>query len=166
MYTDFAVALSCPNVGRKGDMGNRVAQQSPCYCSILRKAVRRVSTLYDAHLRPSGLKSTQLALLGELSQHRSEPPTVNELADYLVMDRSTLGHNLRPLLRRGLVALEPDETDGRTRRVILTVKGAAKCTDAEKLWRKAQQEYESIMGKTAAVALRNALQKLATSEAL
>jgi len=91
---------------------------------------------------------------------------MNELADYLVMDRSTLGHNLRPLLRRGLVALKPDATDGRTRRVILTAKGAAKCTDAEKLWRKAQLEYETIMGKTAAVALRNALQKLATSEVL
>jgi DNA-binding MarR family transcriptional regulator len=91
---------------------------------------------------------------------------MNELAEYLVMDRSTLGHNLRPLLRRGLVALEPDATDGRTRRVTLTAKGAAQFADAKKRWRKAQQEYETVIGKTAAVALRSALQKLATSDAL
>jgi DNA-binding MarR family transcriptional regulator len=147
------------------NMVNQFAQQSACYCAVLKKAVRRVSALYDAHLRRIGLKSTQFALLGELSRHRSESPTVNELADYLVMDRSTLGHNLRPLLRRRLVALKPDSKDGRTRRVTLTTKGAVKYTDGEKLWRKAQQEYETVMGKTAAVALHNALQKLATFEA-
>jgi DNA-binding MarR family transcriptional regulator len=147
-------------------MVDQFAPHSPCYCAVLRKAVRRVSALYDTHLRRTGLKTTQFALLGELRRHRSEPPTVNELADYLVMDRSTLGHNLRPLLRRGLVALKPDATDGRTRRVTLTAKGAAKYTDAEKLWRKAQQEYETVMGKTDAVALHDALEKLATSATL
>jgi hypothetical protein len=50
--------------------------------------------------------------------------------------------------------------------VTLTAKGAAKYTDAEKLWRKAQQEYETVMGKTDAVALHDALEKLATSETL
>jgi DNA-binding MarR family transcriptional regulator len=90
---------------------------------------------------------------------------MNELAEYLVMDRSTLGHNLRPLLRQGLVALKPDAIDGRTRRVTLTAKGAAKYANAKASWRKAQQEYEVLIGKTAAVSLRNALQKLATSGA-
>lgn len=84
----------------------------------------------------------------------------------MVMDRSTLGHNVRPLLRRGLVAITPDAKDGRTKRVMLTAKGAAKFADAKKRWRKAQQEYETVMGKSAAVALRSALQKLATADAL
>ncbi len=138
----------------------------PCYCAVLRKAVRRVSALYDAQLRSTGLKTTQFALLGELGRHRSTPPTMHELAEYLVMDRSTLGHNLRPLLRQGLVALKPDAIDGRTRRVTLTAKGAAKYANAKASWRKAQQEYEVLIGKAAAVSLRNALQKLATSDAL
>ena len=144
----------------------KISSQSPCYCTVLRKAVRRVSVLYDAQLRSAGLKSTQFALLGELSRHCLTPPTMNELAEYLVMDRSTLGHNLRPLLRKGLVALKPDAIDGRTRRVTLTANGAAKYANGKALWRKAQQEYETVIGKTAAVALRNALQKLATSDAL
>ncbi len=147
-------------------MVKQISSHVPCYCAVLRKAVRRVSVLYDAQLKSPGLKTTQFSLLGELRRHRTAPLTMNELAEYLVMDRSTLGHNLRPLLRRRLVALKPHAVDGRTRRVTITARGEAKFANAEKLWEKAQKEYEAVIGKTAAVALRNALQKLATSDAL
>lgn len=142
-------------------MTDHVASQSPCYCAELRKAARRVSLIYDARLRASGLRTTQFSLLAELSRDRPAPPTMNELSDYLAMDRSTLGHNLRPLLRRGFVALQSDADDGRTRRVLLTVKGAAKLGATKKLWSKVQQEYERALGKGEAVALRNALHRLA-----
>ncbi len=85
---------------------------------------------------------------------------MNQLSEYLVMDRSTLGHNLRPLLRRGLVLLQQDTDDGRTRRVILTAKGAAKLSEGRKLWQAAQKEYERTIGKGVAVKLRNALHDL------
>lgn len=133
-------------------MSDEILLVSPCYCAALRKAARRVSNTYDVHLRPSGLKTTQFSLLAELSRDRPDPPTMNELSEYLIMDRSTLGHNLRPLLRSGLVAL-------------LTTKGVAKFSATKKLWRKAQQEHEFAMGKEAAVALREALHKLATLDA-
>jgi len=94
-----------------------------------------------------------------LSRNRPAP-TVNELADYLVMDRSTLGHNLRPLQRRGFVALQPDAVDGRTRRVVLTTKGERKLVEGKKLWHKAQEDYERAIGKETAVALRTALNGL------
>ncbi len=90
---------------------------------------------------------------------------MNELAEYLVMDRSTLGHNLKPLLRRGLVGLQQDADDGRTRRVILTTKGAAKLSEGRKLWQTAQKEYERAIGKGMAVKLRNALQALTILDA-
>jgi DNA-binding MarR family transcriptional regulator len=90
---------------------------------------------------------------------------MNELSEYLVMDRSTLGHNLRPLLRQGLVLLKPDTDDGRTRRVILTTKGAAKLSEGRRLWRTAQKEYEKMIGKGLAVKLRNALHGLTKLDA-
>lgn len=90
----------------------------------------------------------------QLSRDRPDPPTVIELSEYLIMDRSTLGHNLRPLLRSGLVALKRDDKDGRTRRVTLTTKGVAKFSESKKLWWKAQQEHELAMGKEAAVHYR------------
>lgn len=144
-------------------MSDHSASQSPCYCAVLRKAARRVSNFYDTHLKASGLKTTQFSLLAQLSRVRPTPPTMNELSESLVMDRSTLGHNLRPLLRRGLVVLKPDAKDGRTRRVTLTAKGAAKFSETKQQWRKAQEEYERAMGRDNAASLRDTLHKLATA---
>lgn len=76
------------------------------------------------------------------------------------MDRSTLGHNLRPLLRQGLVALQQDPEDGRTRRIILTTKGASKLAEGRELWKTAQKEYEEMIGKGVALKLRNTLHSL------
>ena len=52
---------------------------SPCSCTVLRKATRRISQLYDTALAPSGLKITQRAILAQIS--RSEPATVGALAE-------------------------------------------------------------------------------------
>jgi hypothetical protein len=63
-----------------------------CHCMELRKASRRISQLYDTALAPSGLKTTQRAILSEIG--RSEPTTVGALADALVMDAGSLAHHL------------------------------------------------------------------------
>ena len=52
----------------------RDAGESRCSCTALRKATRRISQLYDAALAPSGLKTTQRAILAQIS--RSQPTTV------------------------------------------------------------------------------------------
>ena len=39
---------------------------SRCNCTALRKATRRISQLYDTALAPSGLKTTQRAILAQL----------------------------------------------------------------------------------------------------
>ena len=101
-----------------------------CNATALRKASRRLSQLYDDALAPSGLRGTQFAILAEVAGRGSDPPTMAELAAALVVDRSALGHNLRPLERDGLVALRTDAQDRRRRHVVLTGRGAAKlpCT--------------------------------------
>jgi len=84
-----------------------------CSAAALRMAARRVSQFYDGYLAPEGLKVSQYSVLSVAARRREKPPTVNELAEELGMDRSTLGHNLRPLERDGLVALESDAQDKR-----------------------------------------------------
>ena len=44
---------------------------SRCHCTALRKASRRISQLYDVALAPSGLKTTQRAILAQIG--RSQP---------------------------------------------------------------------------------------------
>jgi DNA-binding MarR family transcriptional regulator len=51
--------------------------------------------------------------MGELDLRTGDPPTIGELAKALVMDRSSLGHTLRPLERDGLIAFEQSTEDRR-----------------------------------------------------
>src|SRR6202007_589648 len=85
-----------------------------CNCGALRQAARRVTKLYDDALAPIGLGINQYSILARLN--RVGPSTIQNLARLLVMDRSTLGHLLRPLEKRGFVKLKVSEQD-RPRRI-------------------------------------------------
>jgi DNA-binding MarR family transcriptional regulator len=110
-------------------------------------ATRRITQFYDAYLAPEDLKVSQYSVLSTAARRRELPPTVNELADELGMDRSTLGHNLRPLERDGFVVLEADKEDKRIRRVVVTPVGSAKREACRKLWASAQGHFEKAFGK-------------------
>src|SRR6185437_7781263 len=94
------------------------------------------------------------------------PPTIRDLADRLVMDQSTIGQNLRPLEREGLIALVTDESDRRSRRVKLTRTGRARLAEALPLWSSAQQHFESGFGRRAAAELRTVLGDIARDQTL
>lgn len=131
-----------------------------CFAGAARKASRRITQFYDDALGPSGLRSTQYAILNELAQS-PRAPTLAELASALVSDRSAVGHNLRPLIRDGYVALEPGEEDRRERRVVLTPQGQAKHCEARELWQMAQNEFLAVHGRERCESLRAALLEVA-----
>lgn len=135
---------------------------SPCHCNVLRKAARHVSHAYDVALQPSGLKTTQFSLLAAIERRQDNPPTMQELAEVMVMDRSTLGHNLRPLERDRLVELGTSASDRRSRLVCLTGKGRRKLQEAAGFWREMQQRFESAFGAKRTAHLREDLLVLAT----
>jgi len=137
---------------------------TPCHCALLRKASRHVSQFYDSVVRPTGLKITQISLLRAVYFRPEQQLAMNELAEILVMDRSTLGHNLRPLERDGFVKLVESDQDRRARVVTLTAKGRAKCEAAAAKWNEAQARFESTYGKRNTEALRQILCAVATLE--
>ena len=106
--------------------------------------MRRVSQLYDAALAPSGLRSTQFTILAHVA--RAGDPSITELASALVLDRSGLHHNLKPLERDGLVQVTIDPDDRRSRTVTLTEAGRARLEEAVTLWRAAQRAFEGAYG--------------------
>jgi DNA-binding MarR family transcriptional regulator len=142
------------------------SDERPCAATALRKASRRIAQLYDTALAPSGLKSTQYAILNELVRCGRTPPTMQELASRMVMDRSTLGHNLRPLERDGLLGLVPGEQDKRRRHVALTPEGRSRAREAARLWQVAQQRFLAVFGEPQAAALRTTLLAIANDERL
>jgi DNA-binding MarR family transcriptional regulator len=151
-------------------MPQREAMPAPhtaCTCGSLRKASRRISQFYDTALAPVGIKSTQFSILAEVERGSvAGPITMCELATAMVMDRSTLGHNLRPLERDDLLSLKLAATDRRKRHVALTKKGKATLQRARRLWRTAEGRFEKIFGKRHAADLRTVLLNIAGNDEL
>jgi DNA-binding MarR family transcriptional regulator len=138
-----------------------------CTCGSLRKASRRISQFYDAALAPVGIKSTQFSILAEVERGSLEGTlTMCELATAMVMDRSTLGHNLRPLERDDLLSLRLTLADRRKRHVMLTKKGKSTLQRARRLWRTAEERFERIFGKQHAAELRAVLLSIAANNEL
>lgn len=105
-----------------------------CLCLHLQRAARVVGRCFDDALRPVGLTHGQFSLL--ISLNRPEPPRIGDVASLLGMDRTTLTANLKPLERRGLLTVNPDPADRRSRRLALTPAAEELLVQAMPIWRK------------------------------
>src|SRR5260370_41821809 len=94
---------------------------------------------FDDFRRPLGLTNGQFSLL--ISLNRPQAPTVGNVAALLAMDRTPLTACLKPLARRGLLTVAIDDSDRRSRRLILTSAGRAVLVSALPLW---QREHAAI----------------------
>jgi DNA-binding MarR family transcriptional regulator len=105
-----------------------------CACNRIRTVARLVTKSYDDLLRPTGLKSSQLAVLAAVDS--LDAPSIAALSKALFMDRTTLSRNLRPLVSARLVELRED---GRRKTIRMTAKGRNAIAAAFPIWRKAQE---------------------------
>jgi DNA-binding MarR family transcriptional regulator len=133
-----------------------------CNCAALRQAGRHVTQFYDLHLAGTGLRATQFSILAKLK--RLGPLTINALAAELVMDRTTLGRNMLPLERDGLIAIATDEADRRSKKLCLTKAGTRRLGQAIKRWGVAQKEFEATLGASRAAELRALLRTVVKSD--
>jgi DNA-binding MarR family transcriptional regulator len=136
---------------KRRKIAKRPAGEELCNCTVLRKAARRVSILYDRALDSAGVRLTQYALLAELD--RTGPMTITELANAMVMERNGLGHNLQPLERDGLVRMEIGR-DRRSRIIVVTKMGRRRLAEAKPLWRRAQKRFATAFEPEEIRALR------------
>jgi DNA-binding MarR family transcriptional regulator len=143
-----------------------LADISSCNSLATRKVSRRITQIYDTALGPCGLRSTQVHILGNLYARQKNPPTLNELAEAMVLDRSALGHNLRPLERDGFVELQENEQDRRQRHLVITRDGKIKLQEAFPLWVTAQERLTSLYGEEEMAELRKTLNAIAHDDRL
>lgn len=128
-----------------------------CLCFRVRKTARAVTQWYDSYLQPTGLRSTQFNLLVAIGLAQAVP--VSRLAEVLVMDRTTLTRNLKPLESQGLVRIEPGE-DRRVRVISITDRGLQVLQEALPQWRKAQEQIRLSLGESGWDSLHAVLQDL------
>jgi len=129
-----------------------------CHCLAMRQAARRVTHFYDGVLAPTGLRTTQFSILATL--YDLGPTTINDLADALALDRTTLGRNIQPLQREGLIAVERGNQDRRSKQVQVTQAGATRLKTGVRLWSKAQTQLEAAFGPQRMSAMRALLAEL------
>jgi DNA-binding MarR family transcriptional regulator len=133
-----------------------------CTCLALRQAARHVTQFYDRHLAAEGLRTTQFSILAKLA--RSGSMTINDLAAQLVMDRTTLGRNVLPLQRDGLIDIAPGRKDRRSKELRLTPAGTRRLHGARDSWSRAQACFAEIFGPERTAGLRASLHAVAATD--
>lgn len=114
-----------------------------CLCFAVRRAARALSRRFDEAFRPLGITNGQFSLM--MSLNRPDSPRMSDIADFLVMDRTTLTAALKPLEKAGLIAVRPDEKDRRNRRLALTEEGREVLACAVPIWREIHEEVDRLV---------------------
>ncbi len=115
-----------------------------CTCFGLRKASRALTQRYDKSLSQTGISVTQFTLLNAAAMARGLP--ISELAEILVMDRTTLSRSLKPLVDSGYILMVEGQ-DRRSKSVELSRKGTEVLLKAIPIWEAMQEETMQRLGK-------------------
>ncbi|MCP3705708.1 MarR family transcriptional regulator [Paraburkholderia sp. CNPSo 3274] len=129
-----------------------------CLCLHMQRAARNLARIFDDVLRPLELTNGQFSLL--MSLNRPHPPGMKDVASLLAMDRTTLTAALKPLERRGLVVIEQDPEDKRSRLLSLTDEGHQLLNVAFPLWQQTHEEIEKEFAEGQVDKLREHLRAL------
>lgn len=124
-------------------INHRLINSRDC-CFNVRKATRAVTQYYDHFLEPADIRATQFTLLVSMASVSAH--TLTEMANALVMDRTTLTRNLKPLEKVGFIeTIEP--RDKRSKAYALTDKGREALASGIPLWQAAQQKVIDALGQ-------------------
>lgn len=138
-----------------------------CLCTTIRKTSRSISRLYDAFLEPANVNIKQLAILitvGGLGQDQNteenQTVTINDIAQRLKIENSTLSRNLRKLENQNLIKISPSPTSKKEKHVELTEDGLNKIQNAYKYWNEVQNITREKIGASKFNALIEAMNNL------
>ncbi len=116
---------------------------SECLAVRVRLINRVITGLYDAALRPFGLRISQaniLAAVGKLGEVRPA-----DLSRILRIEKSTLSRDVELMKRNGWLASEPPG-GGRNQKVRLSPEGTQLLIRMGPAWEKAQRETQELVG--------------------
>jgi len=117
---------------------------SACAAYQFRRTSRAVARLYDAAIAPSGIRSTQFAILTAIA--KLQPVSMSRVGEILVIDPATITRSVRLLQKDGLLEIAPRGLR-RQRLLTLTLKAEKALAVAVPLWREAQARFLSSLGR-------------------
>jgi DNA-binding MarR family transcriptional regulator len=128
-----------------------------CLAVRLRLLNRVITNLYDAALRPLGLKISQMNVLVVAAKLGLARPV--HVCKILHLDASTLSRNVERMLRKGWLEIVPDD-DGRSQRFRVTPAGRHVLEAAIPVWQEAQRQASALLGAQGVGWLRATTQQL------
>ena len=111
-----------------------------CYCTQFRRASNALTRVYDAALKPVGLRITQFSLLRSLG--RLGEATSTQVAAELSLDRTTISRNVKLLIDAGWVDVVDTADDKRERLLRLNAAGQKMIAQALPYFTNAQKAVE------------------------
>jgi DNA-binding MarR family transcriptional regulator len=130
-----------------------------CLCLHAQRAARALARRFDLAMRQFGLTSGQFSLM--MSLNRPDPASMGSVASVLAMDRTTLTAALKPLERRGLIAVMVDPKDKRGRLLRLTPEGVDLLAQAVPVWQREHDAIDDLLGDRDPERLREDLRRIA-----
>jgi DNA-binding MarR family transcriptional regulator len=112
----------------------------------VRQASRLLTRLYDDALRPLGVQESQFSVVVTVAMFGEGGVTMSELAEQLVMDRTTLTRNIVPLEKAGYLRVARSPSDARSRIVLLSRAGEQLIEAGLPRWRAAQRRVHRVLG--------------------
>jgi DNA-binding MarR family transcriptional regulator len=128
-----------------------------CYCAESRRLARVLTARYDAALAPAGLTAAQFETLSLLQAVGAS--TGRALAERLLLSKTTLSRNVRPLIDAGLISAQQSGEDARQTLYAITANGTRRLTKALPLWQAAHDGSLASLGDSAGTS-QKALQRM------
>jgi DNA-binding MarR family transcriptional regulator len=133
-------------------------QLAGCSCNMMRKSARKITQFYENSLREAGIKPTQFTILATLAN--TGPLQLTQLADKLLLERTSLTRNLNILERNEWIDIHPGEEDSRQRVVSLSKNGYKQLDLTIPYWQKAQKSIDKDMGQDTMTGLKSTLDEM------
>ena len=139
-----------------------------CLCTSIRMSSRVITRLYDSYLEPANINIKQLAILlttggmnaDDQKDEAGNGVSINDIAQRLRIENSTLSRNLRKLEERGLVNIQYSATNRKEKKVQLTEDAISLIFDAYKYWNEIQTIVKSTIGEETFAAQLAAMKSL------
>jgi len=116
----------------------------PCACTTVRKANRALFRYYENAMLGSGVSITQFSIFRALKRRGKTP--LSDLADELIMERTSLYRTIAPLETSGAVKITPSK-QGRAKTAELTNLGHKMMYVATPHWERAQSTIVGAIGE-------------------
>jgi DNA-binding MarR family transcriptional regulator len=126
---------------------------------LLKHALLRLGDLTGPALAPFGINGRECAVLTAIDERT--PPSQQEVAERMGVDRTTMVTLVDDLETKGLVQRRPDRKDRRKNVVVLTDAGRATLRDATRAAGEAERRFLGSLSDDEAAAFREALRATA-----